>query len=88
MPQSNKPTAAEIVARSDRTRILCRNVLGSGDGKELLDALRRVYVDGKLYGETDRDTVYMVAQRDLIMELIYNVQQVPDEPILDGEDIS
>ena len=88
MDNSNKPTAAEIVKKADRTKILCRNVLGSGEGRELLDDLRRIYVDGKLFANTDRDTVYYIAQRDLIMELIYNVQEVPDEPLLNGEDIT
>ena len=46
--------------------------LGCRQGKELLGQLERIYVDGKLFQDSDRDTVYCVAQRDLIMELKYN----------------
>ena len=52
-----------------RFKILCRNVLGSGQGLELLEQLERIYCDGKLFQNSDRDTVYCVAQRDLVLEL-------------------
>ena len=69
---SDLPTAEEFLAQSNQFEKLCQTVLGSGSGKELLEQLQRIYVDGKLYQNNDRETVYCVAQRDLIMELIHN----------------
>ncbi len=57
------------VAENERFRILCRNLFSSGDGKELIESLSRIYCDGKLYQETDRATIYAIAQRDLVLEL-------------------
>ncbi len=78
----------DIVQKAQRFKTLCRNVLSSGQGRELLDELRDLYMDGKLYQETDRATIYAVAQRDLIMELIYNVQDGPGDPKPNGEVVS
>ncbi len=83
----DKPTIQDFIKEAQSFKTLCRNVLGSGQGKELLNKLRHIYVDGNLYDDSDRQTVYLIAQRDLIMELIYNVQDVPDEPKLNGEEI-
>ena len=63
------PSAEDFIKLEQRFKVLCRNVFSSGQGAELLDHLKRVYTDGKLYQDTDRATVYCVAQRDLIMEL-------------------
>ncbi len=57
------------VAENERFRTLCRNLFSSGDGKELIESLSRIYCDGKLYQETDRATIYAIAQRDLVLEL-------------------
>ena len=65
----DKPTAEDFIKLEQRFQTLCRNVFSSGQGAELLDHLKRVYIDGKLFQDTDRATVYCVAQRDLIMEL-------------------
>jgi hypothetical protein len=66
------PEANEVIKRSQEVKTLCRSVLGSGLGKDLLEHLTRIYVEGNLFQETDRDTVYCIAQRDLIMELTNN----------------
>ena len=60
----------EFAAKHERYKTLLRNVFSSGDGKELMTHFRRLFVDVRLYGTTDRDTAYAVAQRDLIMEII------------------
>lgn len=66
------PTAEDFLELERKFKSLCMSVFGSGQGKELLGQLERIYVDGKLFQDSDRDTVYCVAQRDLIMELKYN----------------
>ena len=68
----SKPDAAEFIKMEQRFQTLCRNVLGSGQGLELMEQLERVYCEGKLFQNSDRETVYCVAQRDLIMELKHN----------------
>ena len=78
--------AQEIIKRADRLRTLTRQVLGSGSGKELLEELERVYVQGKLYQETDRATIYAVAQRDFILELKAMVDNDLGDPKPDGEE--
>jgi len=65
----DKPDAEAFLKMEQEFKILVRNVLGSGQGKELMEHLERVYCEGKLYQANDRETVYCVAQRDLIMEL-------------------
>ncbi len=69
---SNLPTAEEFLTQTNKFEKLCMSVFGSGSGKELLEYLERIYVDGKLYQNNDRETVYCVAQRDLVMELKHN----------------
>jgi hypothetical protein len=66
------PPAADFQKAEQAFKTLCRNVLSSGQGKEMLEHLERIYCDGKLYQNNDRETVYCVAQRDLIMELKHN----------------
>ena len=61
--------ASDIVKDVQRFNTLCRNVFTGGEGQELMEALERIFCDVKLYAETDRATVYAVAQRDLIIEL-------------------
>ena len=64
-----KPDADEFLKMEQRFKTLCRNIFSSGQGLELMEQLERVYCDGKLFQGTDRETVYCIAQRDLIMEL-------------------
>lgn len=66
------PKAEDFVKLEKKFRQLCQGVLGHGQGIELLEHLERIYCDGKLYQNSDRETVYCVAQRDLIMELKHN----------------
>lgn len=68
------PKVTEMVAKSKRFQTLCRNVLGSGQGKELLEQLVEIYADGPLFHESERTTTYCLGQRDLIKELEYNVK--------------
>ncbi len=70
--KSDLPTAEEFLVTSSKFEKLCQSVFGSGSGKELLEQLERIYVDGKLYQQSDRETVYCIAQRDLVMELKHN----------------
>lgn len=70
-----KPTAEEFLAMEERFKTLCKNVFASAQGRELLGQLKRVYCNGKLFQPTDRDTVYCIAQRDLILELEHNSMQ-------------
>lgn len=68
---------------------LCRTVFSSGAGRELLELMKGRYVDSKLYQETDRATVYCIAQRDLVLELEDRVKStIAAQGIPGGEDIS
>lgn len=69
---SDKPTADEFLKMERDFKILCRNVFGSGQGKQALEHLERIYCDGKMFQNSDRETVYCIAQRDLILELKHN----------------
>ena len=80
--------AKDIIENANRIRTLCRNVFSSAQGKELLDELKKVYCDGKLYCDTDRDTVYFIAQRDLILELESNLKIMVGEERPNGEEVS
>lgn len=72
-------TAEEFAAKQRRFETLCRNVFSGGEGAELLAHLQKVYVQGKLYFDTDRETVYAIGQRDLVEQLSeYIVQPVED----------
>jgi hypothetical protein len=62
-------TIAQIQKDNERFNNLCRNVFSSGEGKELMGFLKRFYVEVKLYQGNDRETVYAVAQHDLIREI-------------------
>ena len=66
------PDAEHFLKLEHDFKVLCRNVLGTGQGLDLMKQLKRVYCEGKLFQNSDRDTVYCLAQRDLIMELIHN----------------
>lgn len=71
-------TVDDIVKETKRFNTLCRNVLSSGEGRELLKYLEKIFVDNRLYHDTDRETVYAVAQRDLIVELkSHTVSELP-----------
>jgi len=85
MEQAN---AVELVAKANRVKVLCRNVFSTTEGRELLAELRSIYCDGKLYCNTDRDTVYFVAQRDLVLELGFNADATIDGVKPNGEDVS
>ncbi len=63
------PSAEEILSRGDRYRTLCRNVFSSYEGKELIVMMKEIFVEGKLYCDNDRDTVYFLGQRDFVLEL-------------------
>ena len=49
---------------------LMYNVFSTPQGKELLDEWQEVFVKGKLYHESDRTTVYAIAQRDFVLEIL------------------
>lgn len=71
-------TIDEIKKGNQRFNILCRNVFSTAEGRELMDHMKRLYVDVKLYQETDRATVYAVAQCDFIRELeSHTVSELP-----------
>jgi len=69
---ADKPDAQHFIETEKRFRILCGIVFSSGSGKDLLDQLERIYCEGKLFQSTERETIYCIAQRDLIMELKHN----------------
>jgi len=62
-------TPEQLVIDAERFKTLCRHVFSGGEGQELMKHLQRIFVNVPLYQDTDRETVYMVAQRDLVMEL-------------------
>ena len=66
------PSAEQFLETEKQFRVLCTTVFASGSGKDMLKHLKRIYCDGKLYQNNDRETVYCIAQRDLIMELENN----------------
>lgn len=66
------PSAEAFLEKEKQFRVLCSTVFSSGSGKDLLDYLQRIYCEGKLYQNNDRETVYCIAQRDLVMELVHN----------------
>lgn len=53
----------------EKFNTLCRNVFSTAQGRELLELMENIFVDIKLFQDTDRKTVYYIAQRDLVMEL-------------------
>ena len=80
--------AQEIVARANKVKNLARSVFSSAQGQELLAELKHVYCDGKLYCDSDRDTVYFIAQRDLILELEHHTKATISGEQPNGEDVS
>lgn len=62
-------TVEQIQEENRRFINLCQITFSSGQGAELLELMKRIYVDVRMMHSTDRDTVYAVAQRDLIMEI-------------------
>jgi len=84
----SKPTAAELIVQADIIKLLSRNVFNTAAGKDLLKELKNIYVYGNLYCSTDRDTVYYVAQRDLILELESYSKNTVGGELPNGEDIS
>jgi hypothetical protein len=68
----NLPSAEDFQKKEKEFANLCRSVFSGGLGKDLLEHLERIYCEGKLYQNNDRETVYCVAQRDLILELKHN----------------
>ena len=71
-PATPLPSAEDFIDKEKRFKLLCNTVFASGSGKDLLAHLKRIYCDGKLYQNGDRETVYCIAQRDLILELEHN----------------
>ena len=59
----------DFVENAAKYKDLCRRVLNSPNGKELVAHWDRLFVDVPLYQGSDRETVYAVAQRDLITEI-------------------
>lgn len=80
--------AAEIIARANKVKNLARSVFSSAQGQELLAELKHIYCDGKLYCDDDRDTVYFIAQRDLILELVHHTKTTDGGELPNGENIS
>ena len=78
--------AVDIVARANKVKNLARAVFSSAQGQELLAELKHVYCDGKLYCNDDRDTVYFIAQRDLILELDHHTKAQKGEEIPMGKE--
>ena len=84
----SRPTAEALIDGADRISTLCRNVFSTTEGRELIQELRKVYAEGKLYCDNDRDTVYYIAQRDLILELESHSNRTAGGELPNGEDIS
>ena len=80
--------AQEIVARANKVKNLARSVFSSAQGQELLAELKHVYCNGKLYCDSDRDTVYFIAQRDLVLELYHHTQTTQGGELPNGENVS
>ncbi len=79
------PSAEEVLARGDRYRLLCRNVFCSYEGKELIQMMKEIFVEGKLYCDNDRDTAYFLGQRDFVLELADKAKPRTGEAQLNGE---
>lgn len=73
------PDADDYFKLKDRFSVLKRVVFGTVEGKELLSLLEQRYVNCKLFQENDRDTVYAIAQRDLIIELKHMTEESEHE---------
>ncbi len=78
----------EIIKNANRIKQLTRSVFSTAQGQELMKELKKIYCDGKLYCNNDRDTVYFVAQRDLIIELSDNANSSINGEKPNGEEIS
>ena len=59
----------DIVKKAERTKTLARNLFNTIEGKEFLVALDRMFIDVPLYKDTERETIYSIAQHDLIIEI-------------------
>lgn len=62
-------TVDEIKKDNENFKTLCRRVFSSGEGRQLMEHMERLFIDVKLYADTDRETVYAVAQRDFVVEM-------------------
>jgi hypothetical protein len=78
-------SAADIVEQSNKLKRLIKTTLGSGSGKELLDELKEIYCNGKIFCNNERDTCYFLGQRDLILELEASVKDAIPTELQNGE---
>lgn len=62
-------TREEIIRDNERYDDLVRRVFVSPDGQELLAMMQKTFVEGPIYDESERATVYALAQRDFVLEL-------------------
>lgn len=67
----------DLEKRRTRFDTLCRNVFSTHEGQELMKMLESMFCDIPMYQETDRLTVYAVAQRDLVLEIKSHVKEAP-----------
>ncbi len=80
--------AEEVVKNANRVKKLTQSVFNTSQGQELMKDLKKIYCDGRLYCNNDRDTVYFIAQRDLIIELSDNANSSINGEKPNGEEIS
>lgn len=50
---------------------LVKQVFSSEAGSKLLQVLIKDYAMGNIYSDVERDTVYKLGQRDLVLDLMY-----------------
>jgi len=67
---SDLPTAEEVLENVGRTKKLIVGVFSQGSGRDLLKEWERIYIKGRLYDDSDRFTVYNIAQRDFVLEIL------------------
>ena len=72
-------TVEEIRSDAKRFNTLCRNVFSTHDGGELMNHMKRLFVDVRLYDDDERKMVYNVAQHDFVRELESHI--VTEEPV-------
>lgn len=63
-------TANEIIAESQDFQKKVKFLFGTGTGKEVLEYLKHIHVDGQLFCDTQRETDFALGQRQVVMDLI------------------
>ena len=63
-------TAEDYVKKHKAFQDCVRGLFSTTHGKDILQHLKEVYVDGSLYHKTDRDTAFALGQREVILDLV------------------